>query len=329
MSGTQDASVRVCTIDVCIVLDVTTTMRPCFEAVRTAIPQFVKSIEKLAQAGENLHVRVAVSTYSDHRQTCSATSGCDRLCFAKQSTLQDFAQENGAGAGATARFLQGLRAEGGADYAEDVLGGLHRAASLSWSPGSRRIVVWMGDAPCHGSEYQAPQLKHLRTLDYHTDGDPTGLTAGGVFAALCATPESKLGAASGAHNVGAASAGPGAGAAAGHGSGTPVGTPPGGAAPAAAWAGAAAPGCSARTHFLFVKLAPKIDLEDICLKPDESGFIVKVDPLKPMVDKFRLTISGLGGTTSVIVPTAAEKADPELLAAALSSAIADVLGTSA
>jgi len=54
------------------------------------------------------------------------------------------------------KFIEGVRAFGGDDVAEDVVGGLSAATGLSWDvsgSGTSRILVHIADAPAHGSEY--------------------------------------------------------------------------------------------------------------------------------------------------------------------------------
>merc|ERR1711970_1327783 len=63
----------------------------------------------------------------------------------------------------------------GGDVPEDVLGGLEAASSLEWGTGgaATRVLIHIGDAPCHGHHYQDRDVFQCR--DNYPEGDPTGL----------------------------------------------------------------------------------------------------------------------------------------------------------
>jgi hypothetical protein len=75
-------------------------------------------------------------------------------------------------------FVERIRAGGGGDYPEDVLGGLSRAVStLSWpSDGGTKIVFHIADAPPHGK----PKY-HDSTSDDHPRGHPSDPDLTSVF----------------------------------------------------------------------------------------------------------------------------------------------------
>lgn len=80
--------------------------------------------------------------------------------------------------------LSAVKAEGGGDEAEDVLGGFDQVINhLSWGPRNETIhvVVFMGDAPGHGLWDRAGPIK---IGDHHPEGDKFGLTVEKVCAKL-------------------------------------------------------------------------------------------------------------------------------------------------
>ena len=51
-------------------------------------------------------------------------------------------------------FMESVRASGGGDTPEDVLGGINKAAGLSWPPNAgTRILFHIADAPAHGERF--------------------------------------------------------------------------------------------------------------------------------------------------------------------------------
>ncbi|KAN0018915.1 hypothetical protein ACTFIU_008849 [Dictyostelium citrinum] len=57
---------------------------------------------------------------------------------------------------------------GGGDIPEDIAGTLLQVNNLLWKPDYTKLVVHIGDAPCHGKKYH-------RFTDSYPDGDPSGL----------------------------------------------------------------------------------------------------------------------------------------------------------
>jgi len=75
-----------------------------------------------------------------------------------------------------------MKAEGGGDLAEDVLGALTNAAGFNWKS-SIRFMIMIGDAPGHGRELHNPDAKPQYDRFYY-DGDPLGLSASSVIDTL-------------------------------------------------------------------------------------------------------------------------------------------------
>ncbi|EAL71096.1 hypothetical protein DDB_G0272917 [Dictyostelium discoideum AX4] len=57
---------------------------------------------------------------------------------------------------------------GGGDTPEDITGAFLQVNNLSWKPTHTKLVVHVGDAPCHGKKYH-------NCVDSYPDGDPSGL----------------------------------------------------------------------------------------------------------------------------------------------------------
>ena len=61
------------------------------------------------------------------------------------------------------RFLSSVRASGGGDQCEDVIGGLAKASEMTFSF-ANKVLFLCGDAPCHGSRF------HTGCGDNYPDG---------------------------------------------------------------------------------------------------------------------------------------------------------------
>ena len=57
----------------------------------------------------------------------------------------------------------------GFDFPEDVVGGLNDVLKLKWLC-STRLIIHIGDAPCHGKQY------HNLQADDYPNGDPSGVS---------------------------------------------------------------------------------------------------------------------------------------------------------
>jgi hypothetical protein len=65
-------------------------------------------------------------------------------------------------------YIAKVRASGGGDTPEDVVGGLDKCLKQSWTDGSSKQVFLICDAPCHGKEYNNGD-------DSYPNGSPEGL----------------------------------------------------------------------------------------------------------------------------------------------------------
>ena len=50
------------------------------------------------------------------------------------------------------KFISTVRAEGGADFPEDVQGGFNKALNMKWRKGSTKTAFHIADAPGHGKD---------------------------------------------------------------------------------------------------------------------------------------------------------------------------------
>lgn len=114
-------------------------------------------INKIVQEALTLNegkapVRVAFCGYRDH----SDSERFSVLDFVENQQITQFRS-----------FVEKVRAFGGGDGPEDIVGGFQKALDLSWVSSSR-IVMHIADAPCHGKRY------HNMHDDYPS-GDPSGI----------------------------------------------------------------------------------------------------------------------------------------------------------
>jgi hypothetical protein len=147
-------------VDLVIVIDTTSSMRPFLEGAREAADTLVS---RLATIVEDL--RVAVVAYrdaGDEYETKMLPLGGDRY--------------------AILNFLWSLRAEGGGDAPEAVAEGLESAIrKAGWRPRSHRVVVVVGDAPPHMQDWS--KMKSLIAGYSRGDGVP-----GAVVSAIYTGP---------------------------------------------------------------------------------------------------------------------------------------------
>lgn len=156
-------------VDLCFLMDSTYSMEPYINMAREHIRSIVGDVKEVVKEREEeleLCVNIAVVTYTDHRSSCRPGQ-CASGCTAASAAMLDFTSDIQA----FERLLGGIQCDGGSDLPEDLTGGLHRVTKLNWTSQSCRILVWIGDYPCHGSKYQVPSLV---SHDNFPGGDPCG-----------------------------------------------------------------------------------------------------------------------------------------------------------
>ncbi|KAI6192562.1 Efk-1 [Aphelenchoides fujianensis] len=162
-------------VDLCFCVDATESMGPHITGVKDAINAIVSGIllmfkrqkERAAKEEGILAkiptVRLAFVAYRDYGDRPQFQQ------FAFNESVGEFRQ-----------FCGGLKAFGGGDTPEDVMGGLHRAWKLDWSrePATIRVLFHVADAPAHGDHF------HLLADDEYPKGDPNKLMPKEIFRKL-------------------------------------------------------------------------------------------------------------------------------------------------
>jgi hypothetical protein len=121
---------------VCFLVDCTSSMNSYIEGVKNSITSCANKYRHLYPESSLYFGFVGYRDFGDSPQYS---------CKDFTSSLPEFIS-----------FVEGVRSFGGGDTAEDVVGGLNQATSLSWDvsgSGTSRILVHIADAPAHGSEY--------------------------------------------------------------------------------------------------------------------------------------------------------------------------------
>ena len=124
-------------IDLCFLLDCTSSMG---SWISTAKEQLFKVVAN-AKASFKCPIRVAYVGYRDFYDT-------------PRFDIKDFVSEEHMPE--MHNFIASSSAQGGADWPEDVAGGLHKATKLSWTksaPGYKKVTVMIADAPAHRKPY--------------------------------------------------------------------------------------------------------------------------------------------------------------------------------
>ncbi|CAB5385036.1 unnamed protein product [Rhizophagus irregularis] len=143
-------------VDLCFVLDCTGSMTKYINAAKNCILQVVRHMEN---TNPNIKLWVGFCGYRDH---CDNSDRIQILDFTDSySKFKSYISDE-------------VKAKGGGDAPEDVLGGLDAATNkMKWSHRTR-ILLHLGDAPPHGRRF-------TNKSDSYPDGDPNGLTAEGVL----------------------------------------------------------------------------------------------------------------------------------------------------
>lgn len=141
-------------VNLLFMVDSTGSMAGHIDAVKTQVRDIVSNLHS---SHPELQMYVGFLAYRDH---CDEKSGQRFEVLSFTQNLSSFES-----------FVGSLRATGGGDTAEDIHGALQQAGRQNWSVGGAetRVLVHIGDAPCHGNRY------HDGVNDDHPDGDPHGL----------------------------------------------------------------------------------------------------------------------------------------------------------
>ena len=146
MTPAQNNSLRV---KVCFVMDCTASMDPWIHEAKTRMVELTREVQRQHPIANILTAFVGYRDYGDAEPTIV-------IPFQTPQT--------------TMEQIQGVRAEGGDDIAEDVATAMERAVHLDWADTDVKIVFHIADAPAHGLDFHAPHVS-----DRFPSGDPNGL----------------------------------------------------------------------------------------------------------------------------------------------------------
>ena len=134
ISDASQRAVKVKSVDACFLLDCTSSMQSQIEAAKRKIVEIKDRLVKCLGHGGN--VRFAVVGYRDYTDS-------------KQFEIMPLTED----AEQVASFLSRLKATGGGDICEDVIGGLGKVCQLDWQARTR-IIYLICDAPPHGTRFK-------------------------------------------------------------------------------------------------------------------------------------------------------------------------------
>jgi hypothetical protein len=113
-------------------------VQPFIDSVKEKAPSIAAGVKK---AWPKLKLRVAFVPYRDYEDSAR-----------DKSEMCDFTNDFSGRDSVFVQALSKVHADGGFDQAEDVFSGLERVTSLSWKSRTR-VLVHIGDAPCHGRQF--------------------------------------------------------------------------------------------------------------------------------------------------------------------------------
>ncbi len=134
-------------LDLIFVIDTTGSMRDDIDAVRA---DAINIINQVAAGGTDW--RIAIVTYRDHPIAPYGDPGD----YVSNVDLPFSADQ-----GEIVNRLNAIQVGGGGDTNEAVFAGLLRAIGQDWRPGSRKIIILMGDAPPHSPD---PREGYTRSM---------------------------------------------------------------------------------------------------------------------------------------------------------------------
>jgi len=136
-------------VNVAIVLDVTDSMQEWIDICRDTLYEIIKSLQKKYN---DTVFNLAFVGYRDFGDTVPFIV----IDFTDDISLIQ-------------KTIQSIDADGGDDIAEDVAGALEKVLQLSWTQNSVNIVLFITDAPPHGTLYHS-----ILVSDQYPKGDPFG-----------------------------------------------------------------------------------------------------------------------------------------------------------
>ncbi|KAH7226202.1 hypothetical protein BKA60DRAFT_555652 [Fusarium oxysporum] len=136
-----------CATDLLFLMDTTSSMGPFIAAAKEQVKKIMQDITETFY--NEAEVRIAVVSYKDH---------CDKNHIQFIDFTTDVEKVRG--------FIDKLKARGGGDAPEDVLGGIQQAINASWK-NQTRCIIHIADAPPHGNIFHSWAEK---SDDYYTPG---------------------------------------------------------------------------------------------------------------------------------------------------------------
>ena len=136
-------------VNVAIVLDITDSMQEWINICRDTLSDIIKSLQK--KYNDNIF-KLSFVGYRDFGDT---------IPFIVIDFTDDISLIQ--------KIIQSIDADGGDDISEDVAGALEKVLNLSWTKNSINIVLFITDAPAHGSLYHS-----ILVSDRYPKGDPFG-----------------------------------------------------------------------------------------------------------------------------------------------------------
>ncbi|KAK7227610.1 hypothetical protein V2G26_015613 [Clonostachys chloroleuca] len=119
-----------CSTDLLFLIDTTSSMHPYIDAAKKQVKDIMEDIDRTFL--KEAEIRMAVVGYRDHTDK-------PNIEFQDFTTDVDLVRS----------FIDKLKATGGDDFPEDVLGGLDKVVNANWK-NQTRCVIHIGDAPPHG-----------------------------------------------------------------------------------------------------------------------------------------------------------------------------------
>jgi len=158
-------------VEICFVVDCTGSMS---SWIREACNKVKDIMEAATKIDARAIPRVAFIGYRDY---CGARRG-NCSCYDCNTRVEVFPFVEIEAADKLKSHLSTVRAEGGGDGPESICDGLLAATRLEWMT-STRLIVHIGDAPCHGDKYHSPGG------DSYSGGDPESLDPEDLLRKLC------------------------------------------------------------------------------------------------------------------------------------------------
>lgn len=119
-------------LDLCLILDCTSSMWSWIERSKDTLKQIIDVVKN---ENPGLDIQVCFVGYRDIT---------DRERFTTKEFTGDVEGMK--------KFISQVRAEGGADFPEDVQGGFNKALNMKWRKGSTKTAFLIADAPGHGRD---------------------------------------------------------------------------------------------------------------------------------------------------------------------------------